>query len=218
MRRNLIILGAGGLARETALVAEHVNAREHRWNFLGFIGGSAAERGRDLRFGPVLGDDAWLLAQDLEADLAIGVGYPLVRAKILAAYLAQGARFSFPNLVHPDASLGLRGIELGRGNVVAAHATLTCDIRIGDFNLFNINSTVGHDASFGSFNVVNPGANLSGGVRFGDRVLSGTGSQVLENVDVGSDAVIGAGAVVTADVAPGTTVVGVPARPLPKKP
>lgn len=217
MRRNLIVLGSSGLAREMAMVAEQINAREHRWNFLGFVGAAASERGRKLGLGEVLGDDGWLLSQDLEADLVIGVGYPQVRARLLEPYLAQGARFGFPNLIHPQASLDFRRVELGRGNVVTAHATLTCDIEIGDFNLFNINGTVGHDCRIGSCCVFNPGVNVSGGVVAGDRVLAGTGCQILENLTIGSDATIGAGAVVVGDVAAGITVVGVPARALARK-
>jgi serine acetyltransferase len=48
-------------------------------------------------------------------------------------------------------------------------------------------------------------------------VLVGTGSQVLQYVKVGDEARIGAGAVVTKDVAPATTVVGVPAGALMKQ-
>jgi serine acetyltransferase len=40
----------------------------------------------------------------------------------------------------------------------------------------------------------------------------GIGATVIQNIRVGYEAVIGAGAVVIADVAPMTTVVGVPAR------
>jgi sugar O-acyltransferase (sialic acid O-acetyltransferase NeuD family) len=216
MRRNLIILGSSGLAREMAMLAEQVDAAQQRWAFLGFIGATVAERGRDLGPGRVLGDDDWLLSQDLESDLIIGVGYPEVRARILAPYLAQGPRFAFPNLVHPLASVDLRRVMLGRGNVITAHVTMTCDIEVQDFNLLNYNSTIGHDCRIGSFNVVNPGANVAGSVRLAGRVLVGTGAQILENVSIGEGATIGAGAVVTSDVAPGTTVVGVPARPLAK--
>ena len=42
----------------------------------------------------------------------------------------------------------------------------------------------------------------------------GTGAILLPGVHVGRDAVVAAGAVVTEDVAPGTTVGGVPARPI----
>jgi serine O-acetyltransferase len=52
----------------------------------------------------------------------------------------------------------------------------------------------------------------------GDDVMIGAGATVitprLGSVHIGAGARIGAGAVVTSDVAPGTTVVGVPARPL----
>lgn len=217
MRRDLVVLGSSGLAREVAMVAEQVNAREHRWNFLGFVGASMEEKGRDLGLGPVLGDDDWFLSQSIEADLVIGIGFPKVRAKVLQRYLQAGARFRYPNLVHPRASLDFRRVELGQGNVVTAGVAMTCDIRIADFNLFNLNVTVGHDDVIGSFNVFNPSVNLSGYLQIGDRVLAGTGSQILENLKVGSDATIGAGAVVRADVEPGTTVVGIPAKPLQRK-
>jgi serine O-acetyltransferase len=42
----------------------------------------------------------------------------------------------------------------------------------------------------------------------------GTGAKVIGPVRVGAEAKVGAGAVVVSDVAPGTTVVGVPARPV----
>jgi acetyltransferase-like isoleucine patch superfamily enzyme len=48
----------------------------------------------------------------------------------------------------------------------------------------------------------------------GDRVFIGANATVLMGVTVGEGAVIGAGAVVTNDVAPGTIVAGVPARPI----
>jgi sugar O-acyltransferase (sialic acid O-acetyltransferase NeuD family) len=217
VRRDLVILGTSGLARETAMVVEHVNAREHRWRILGFVAATADEKGRDLGVAPVIGDDAWFLSQQIEADVVIGIGFPKVRAKVIARYLQHGDRFDYPNLVHPRASLDFRRVELGRGNVIAAGVAMTCDISIGDFNLFNLNVTVGHDDAIGSYNVFNPSVNLSGCLDIGDRVLVGTGAQILENLSVGSDATVGAGAVVRADVEPGQTVVGIPAKPIARK-
>lgn len=214
MRRNLIILGSSGLAREMAMVTEQVDARNHAWNFLGFISGDMAEQGRDLGLGKVLGDDAWLIDSDLRADLIIGVGFPMVKAKILEKYRALDDRFAFPNLIHPDASLDFRRVELGIGNVITAGTAFTCDIEVADFNLFNLNGTVGHDAIVGNFNVFNPSVNISGGVQIGSRVLAGTGCQILENLKIGDDATLGAGSVVVKDVEAGLTMVGIPAKPL----
>ena len=46
-------------------------------------------------------------------------------------------------------------------------------------------------------------------------VVIGSGAQVLGPVEVGEGAKIGANSVVTKDVAPHSTVVGIPARPVP---
>lgn len=214
MPRDLVILGSSGQAREIALYVDHVNASTERWRLLGFVSADPAERGRNLGAGLVLGDDDWLLSQDIEADLLVGVGHPHVKMHMLERYLRHGDRFQFPNLVHPRASLDLRHVTLGRGNVVAPGVAMTCDITVGDFNLFNQNVTVGHDAVVGSFNVVNPGANISGGVVIEDGVLVGVGAQILEKLRVRRGSTVGAGAVVRVDVEEGETVVGIPARPI----
>jgi sugar O-acyltransferase (sialic acid O-acetyltransferase NeuD family) len=210
-RRPLFIIGTSGLAREMAQLVRHVDPANRIWDVHGFIG--PVEASKALSDGRVLGDDAWLLDQDIEADLVIAIGHPAIRARALAPYLLRGDRFAYPNVVHPSAVLDTPQVALGRGNLVTAGCVLTTDIRIGDFNLLNWHVTIGHDVQLGSFNVVNPGVNVSGGVTIGDRVLIGTGAQVLEGRAIGSDASVGAGAVVTHDVEPGVTVVGVPARP-----
>lgn len=69
------------------------------------------------------------------------------------------------------------------------------------------------------------GGNLIGGrkrlsegdILIGSRVYLGANAVILGPVEVGDDAVVGAGAVVVTDVAPGTVVVGIPARELPPK-
>jgi len=55
----------------------------------------------------------------------------------------------------------------------------------------------------------------------GDNVIIGVGACVVARPNrglvIGEGAIIGAGAVVTRDVEPGQTMVGVPARPLPRR-
>jgi len=46
-------------------------------------------------------------------------------------------------------------------------------------------------------------------------VVIGSGAQVLGPVEVGEGAKVGANSVVTKDVEPGSTVVGIPAKPVP---
>jgi sugar O-acyltransferase (sialic acid O-acetyltransferase NeuD family) len=216
MRRRLFIIGTGGLAREMAMLAEGINSREHKWEIAGFIAKGEAEIGKDLGIASIVGDDNWLLTQDFEADIVIGIGLPKIRAKAILPYLEWGNKFAFPNLIHPSAKLDYQRVELGDGNAITAGCNFTCDIQVGNYSLFNLNTTVGHDAVIGDFNVINPGANISGGVKLGNRILIGTGCQILENITIGDEAILGAGAVVTKNIPSGLTVVGVPAKPISK--
>jgi acetyltransferase-like isoleucine patch superfamily enzyme len=54
----------------------------------------------------------------------------------------------------------------------------------------------------------------TGAITIGDRVFLGQRCVVLGGVTIGDGATVGAHAVVTRDVAPGQTVVGIPARPV----
>ena len=52
----------------------------------------------------------------------------------------------------------------------------------------------------------------------GEGVHIGVGATIRQGIAVGDRAIVGAGAVVVKDVAPGATVVGVPAQPLSRRP
>lgn len=53
--------------------------------------------------------------------------------------------------------------------------------------------------------------------RLGDDLFIGSGAKIIGDVDIGNGARVGANAVVLASVAPGATVVGIPAKPLGEK-
>ena len=74
------------------------------------------------------------------------------------------------------------------------------------------NAAVAHDCRLGEFSRLNPQACPSGATTIGRRALVGVNAIVLQEPTVGDDEKVGAGAVVTHPVAPGTTVMGVPAR------
>jgi acetyltransferase EpsM len=60
-------------------------------------------------------------------------------------------------------------------------------------------------------------AHLGGSACADEGAFLALGSVILPGLRVGAWATVGAGAVVTKDVAPGTIVVGAPARPVPER-
>jgi sugar O-acyltransferase (sialic acid O-acetyltransferase NeuD family) len=210
---DIVIIGAGGFAREVAWLIKDINTQDNNWNFLGYIESDRSRIGQSCGDAFVIETDEWLLRQEKELYLVIGIGNPQIIDRIRHK-LVQNKYLHFTNLIHPGVLSDRNRCQLGVGNIICAGNILTTDIKIGSFNILNLASTYGHDVTIGDCCVFNPGVNLSGGVTVGDRCLLGTGSLVLETLTLGNDVIVGGGAVVTKNVDPGLCVVGIPAKPL----
>ncbi len=216
--RRIVILGAGGQARDTAWLIDTLASNDQPWDVLGFVVSDMTKLGeRDSRE-RVLGDLNWLERHVREVDaVALGIGTPSARLRLGREVQAAFPRLDWPVLVHPTATFDRRSARLEAGSMIAAGALGSVNLVVEPFGLINVGVTLGHEAVIGCGSVVNHAASISGGVTLGEGVLVGTGARVLQYLDIGAGATVGAGAVVTKSVGPGDVVVGVPARPLNKE-
>jgi serine O-acetyltransferase len=120
----------------------------------------------------------------------------------VAPQVNQLARFQTAIDIHPGAKIG-RHFFLDHGFSVIGETA-----EIGDDVTIYQNVTLGG---------TNPSAG-EGGKRhptLRSGVVIGSGAQILGPIEIGEGAKVGANSVVTKDVAPGQTVVGIPAKPVP---
>jgi sugar O-acyltransferase (sialic acid O-acetyltransferase NeuD family) len=205
-KRRIIVLGAGGAAREVAWAIGEIEG----FSFAGFAVTDLKKLGP--RDSEVLGDAAWLRAHQARFDaLAIGIGSPAARLRVAADLERDFGPEMFPAIL--AGRLDQKSAEIAHGVIFLPGSTGTVNLRLGPHVLVHYGCTIGHETRLGRCSVVNPGANLSGGVEVGSGVLIGTGAQVLQYRSIGDGAIVGAGAVVTRHVAAGATVTGIPARP-----
>jgi serine O-acetyltransferase len=124
------------------------------------------------------------------------------RLYFLARFVNHFSRMLTAIDIHPGAKIGER-FFIDHGFTVIGETA-----EIGDDVTIYQNVTLG-------------GTNPSGGVggkrhpTLRSRVVVGSGAQILGPIEVGEGGKVGANAVVTKDVAPESTVVGIPARPVP---
>ena len=132
----------------------------------------------------------------------------------LAHWLWEGQLYFIARLVNHFARF-LTGIDIHPGAKIGRHFFLDHGFSvIGETAEIGDEVTIYQSVTLGG---TNPTAGI-GGKRhptLRDRVVIGSGAQVLGPIEVGEGARVGANAVVTRDVAPGSTVVGIPAKAVP---
>lgn len=216
-RRELLIAGTGGFARETAqaLAACAAAAVPGRtplpWRLLGFLDDDPALLGASVDDVPVLGPTREVRRWQDEHVL-LCVGNPrdhLSRMRLAHRLDLPDERYA--TVVHPAASISQNSI-IGPGSVVLAHCVLTASVWVGAHVAMMPRVVLTHDDVVEDYATLASGVSLGGGVRVECGAYIGAGALIREGVSIGAGSVVGMGSVVLRDVPPGQMWVGNPAR------
>lgn len=200
MRQSLIILGAGGFAKEVLSWVP-----QNKYEVKAFYS-DAPVRTKELMGVRIIDDlrgmHGW--------HFIVAVGDPRTREKLWREAVDHGLIPCDP-IIHPSAVVGM-DCKIGAGSIICPMAVVTANVRIGRAFILNLAATIGHDCRVDDFVTVSPGANVSGNVWLCDYAYIGTNSAIREKIHVDVAAVVGMGAIVVKDVPRGVTVVGNPAK------
>ena len=204
----VVLVAAGGLAREAAAAARAVGAR-----VLGCLDDDPATWGREIAPDlKVLGGlDA--ATDHAGAHFLVCAGKGAVRERLVRRLSALGVGVKrYATLVHPDARLSDDTV-VGAGAVVLAGVVATADVVVGEHVVCMPNAVLTHDDVVEDFATVCAGVALGGRVRVGRAAYLGANASVREGLVVGAGSTLGMGAALVTDLPPEQTWVGVPARP-----
>ncbi len=205
----LIIYGTAYLEPLKVLAA--INSVERRFDLVGFIDDDPSLAGSEIAGVPVIGGRDRLPEYASRGHLFfhnVG-GNPRDSVEIARVLRDAGCRVT--SLIHPGVTI--HGVELGQNCFVPEGCLLGYGCTLGDFVACRLGVVVSHDARVGNNVSLAVRATIGGRSVIEDECFLGAASTVVQ-ARVGRGSTVGAGAVVLDDVAPGSTVVGIPARPI----
>lgn len=182
----LAIYGAGGFGREVACLINHINQTDgHTWDLIGFFD-DGKPVGFSTEYGKVLGNIEALNNWTTPLSVVLAFGDP--KALKIVSSKINNPLIDFPNIIAPDTFfLDPYNYKIGKGNIICPMCFISCNVSIGDFNVFNWRISIGHDVSIGNCNAFMPGGKVSGEVVIGNCNLFGADAFLKQQLKMGDN-------------------------------
>lgn len=207
--KDLVIVGTGGVGKETALIVEDINEISQEWNLLGFIDDNKELIGKEINGYKVLGDREFLNNFDKEVYVVIAIADHCIKEE-LVKYLTN-KNIQYATLIHPSVKIN-RTIYIGKGCIIYQNVIMTVNINIGNHVIISPKCGIGHDSLIEDYVTVLWNVNISGSERIRQGVTLGSGCTIIQGLEIGRGSFVGAGAVVIRDIDESKIAVGVPTR------
>ena len=206
--KNIVIIGAGGVGRETALIIQQINELELTWNLIGFIDDNKDSWGKVINGYSVIGGIDSLEVLPSDTYIIIAIANYEIKRKIVNKI---NNKFKFATIIHPKVYIH-NYMNIGEGTIIYEGVILTANIEVGKHVIISPKCGVGHDSIIKDYVSLLWNVNVSGNDLIEEGVMMGSGSTVIQGKKIGKGSIIGAGAVVVNDIESFSTAVGVPAK------
>lgn len=207
MKKDLIIVGAGGFGRELLQWIKDINKVEDKWNILGFIDDDIHALDNFSCSHAIIGTiKDW--RPQLNCEFACAIANPEIKQNVVNVLKEKGAVFT--SIIHPTAQIA-ETAEIGEGLVLYPRGLITVNTTIGDF-VTVLSSSIGHDAVVGDYTTISSYCDITGGVQIEEKVFLGSRVTIIPKRKIGRGAYVAAGSVVMSNVRAGYHMMGNPAH------
>ncbi len=209
-RKDIVIIGAGGLGKEVAQLIKDINQDKKKWNLLGYVDETVEKQGSIINDSPVLGDFGWFLNRK-RIWAVCALGNPRDKYKLIKKL--NGANINYATLVHPSAKIN-KYSEIGYDCIICSNTFISVNTKIGNHICINPGCGIGHDTVIEDYSSLYWNVSLAGNVTIKEGCEIGSKTTVIQKKNVGTFSILGAGSVVIKDIPAFCTAVGVPAKPI----
>lgn len=204
---NIIIVGAGGFAREIYYWANDTFSIDD-YIIKGFLSYNQKDLdGYNIKVGIIGNDDNYKIKENDR--FIIGIGDIDVKKRAVNRLKKRGAKFI--SLIHPTALI-VPTAKIGEGVVICPYCLISDNVQLDDFVMMNTYASCGHDVKVGKYCILSPYVALNGFVKLENEVFVGTHATVISYKKVGFQAKISANSVVMRNVPSKCMVFGVPGK------
>jgi len=213
MEKDIFIIGAGLYGAVIFELAQHCG-----YNIKGFYDDDLKKSNKKIFDVSVLGTTKYLFNKNINLDnvnFAVAIGANHVRRRLSEKIREKGG--ITPSLIHKNAEISPSAL-IGKGVFIHAKAIIWTKVIIENDCIISPHVLISHHAIMKKGSFVSNMSVLGTNVFLGKDALVGMGSTVMSGINsIGDNVIIGAGSVVIRDVAPNTTVAGVPAKVIKRK-
>ena len=207
--KKIAIYGAGGFGREVACMINSINELEPTWDLVGFFDDNSATSKN--KYGEILGNIDVLNNWATELSIIFSIANPLVLKELVSKII--NPLIDFPNIAAPNVNfLDKETLQIGKGNLFFFGTRVSCDVKMGNFNLLNGFVSLGHDVQIGDYNILGPMVRISGTTVLKDYNFFGVQSIALQGIKIGSNTRVGANSVLIRNTKDDNLYVGNPAK------
>jgi sugar O-acyltransferase (sialic acid O-acetyltransferase NeuD family) len=207
--QDIVIIGAGGVGKEVALLIEQINNKKLSYNLIGFIDDNSSLHDTQINGYRVLGGIEYLKTMISPICAVCAIANYKVKKNIINSLTSSSVYFA--NVIHPDVYISNTN-SIGEGVIIYSGVIMTTNIKIGNHVIISPKCGIGHEALIEDYVSLLWNVNVSGNVTIREGSLIGSGVTIIQNKIIGKESILGAGAVVIEDIPDNCTAVGIPAK------